>query len=252
MYFLYLNQRRPTSASYLNSAISTLRLHTETVNIWSHIFGTVWFSVSAIQFSASHEGMLVQNEFVIPLYLASAAVCFMCSTLYHVFADHIHASSWQRLDHCGIIIFIWASSVSFVFLSFNGERVLQWLYFTMVNLGATTSLVYLWGMSHSHPRGRRHRIATHIGFGGSATLPALHYMYYCLRLNYDTSLLKAFLSLVVINSIGGGIYATGLVGNVSRNWLDMPGISHNIMHGMVLYGAWIYQSGLSSMHGKLQ
>jgi adiponectin receptor len=249
MLFSYLGQRRPISASYFNSIISTLRLHTETVNIWSHLFGTIWFSLSAIQFSASYKDTLTQNEFVVQLYLASAAFCFICSTLYHVFADHVHASSWQCLDHCGIVVFIWASSISFIFLSFDNERVVQWLYFTMVTLGATTSLVYLWGMSHLHPR-RRHRIATHIGFGGSATLPALHYMYYCLRVNYDTTLLKAFLNLVIINSIGGGIYATGLVERVFGNWLNIPDVSHNIMHGMVIYGAWLYQHGLNSKHAK--
>jgi adiponectin receptor len=232
------------SAAYLDSIISITQLHTESINIWSHLISTVWFGSSAFLFSTNCKDTLAQKGVVIQLYLVSATVCFLCSTLYHVFADHVHASFWQILDHVGIVIFIWASSISFVSLSFHGKQGKQWSYFTLVTLGATMALIHLLRMSRLYLEGRHYRIAIHVGFGASATLPAFHFWRYCPLSNYNTTLLIGFRSLVVINSIGGGIYATRVMDKVGEEWLNVPDLSHNIMHGAVVCGAWVYRNSL--------
>jgi hypothetical protein len=112
--FRSFSRQRLRTASYKEAVISIASPHTKTVNIWSHLLGTTWFGYSAVRFAVTCTGPLTQDTLVILVYLVATALCFACSTLYHLFADHVWESSWLRLDHFGVVCAIWASSISFI------------------------------------------------------------------------------------------------------------------------------------------
>ncbi|KAF1966049.1 hypothetical protein BU23DRAFT_334393 [Bimuria novae-zelandiae CBS 107.79] len=56
---------------------------TETINIWSHLLGTIWFCFSTTIFISNRPPSL--RNTIILLYLMASALCFWCSTMYHMF-----------------------------------------------------------------------------------------------------------------------------------------------------------------------
>ena len=135
-----LGQRRRCTTSYRASIASVVYLHTETLNIWSHLLGAVWFGSSAVRFAAAGSGPPTSDAVAVLIYLTATTLCFASSTLYHIFAGHAHAGAWQLIDHVGIVGNIWASSVSFTLLSFPCRSVEQWMLVALISSAAALSL----------------------------------------------------------------------------------------------------------------
>ncbi|KAH6613168.1 hemolysin-III related-domain-containing protein [Boeremia exigua] len=214
-----LSRRRRGTTSYIDSVASIVRIHTETVNIWTHCLGALRFSASAARlvFAASGSAAETADGAVIVMYLAAAASCFLISSLYHTFANHARADLWQRIDHLGIVAVIWASSVSFTFFAFRCQPGPQWAHISLVTLASGWSLRRLWKIGCKYQAQTACQIS---------------------------SLLAAFAELFVANSIGGALYTTSILDDAIGKELGMPDASHHAMHVVVLFGAWRYQQGL--------
>ena len=245
--FYPFSRQRLHTSSYMACIVSVAGLHTETINIWSHLIGTVWFCCSAARFASTCDHPLASDAAAVLVYLAATALCFASSTLYHIFAGHVHASSWLWMDYVGIVCTIWASSVSFVTFAFDCRPGERWGYIALVTSAAALSLARLANVNDHGPEGRRERLRAHLVFGGLALLPGLH----CWRLYAQEpggDLVKAFWSLAVVSSVGGSIYATHLFDKAIGMELGMPDASHHFMHVMVVARACAYERGLLSAY----
>ena len=249
-YTLNWSRQRPTSSSYIKLIYSVASLHTKTVNIWTHVLSTMIFTASTIKFASMCRAPPTRETFAIFLYLVAGAFCFFCSTLYHIFSDHIAARSWQYVDHLGIVIWIWATSTSFIVFSFRHKKSRRRLHMYMISVASALSTASLTKLQHGGSETQFIRSALHVTFRALSTLPALDYWYFCFCKPRKLEVLWPFLILVIINSIGGGIYATKSLDNSVGKWLGLPDISHNIMHIMAIIGGRIFQKGLISVHNQ--
>ncbi|KAF3037151.1 hypothetical protein E8E11_005042 [Didymella keratinophila] len=242
-----LGQRRRCTTSYAASIASIVCLHTETLNIWSHLLGAVWFCSSAVRFAAAGSGSRTSDAVAVLIYLTATALCFASSTLYHTFADHAHAGVWQLIDHVGIIGNIWASSVSFTLLFFPCQRVERWLFVALVSSAAALCLRRLLRIHQHDVCARQMRLGTHIALGALAALPALRAW---LQRSQDkpAALLKGFAWLFLANSAGGGIYASHLLDKAVGMDMGLPDVSHHVMHVLVVAGALVYAQGILSRY----
>ncbi|KAF1352955.1 hypothetical protein EJ07DRAFT_183156 [Lizonia empirigonia] len=243
-----LGRRRPQASSYGAAVISIASLHTETLNIWSHLLGAIWFGASIVRFAVVRKSPLTRDAVGVSLYLAATALCFASSTLYHVFADHIYAWFWLRIDHVGIVCTIWATSVSFALFALECRQGERWAYTATVTAAAVLSLVRLARVQEHHARCRKDRLSAHIAFGAVATMPGLRCWYLHTR-GQRVELLDEFWSLVIMNGFGCSIYATHLLDKAIGMDLDLPDISHHVMHVTAVAGAWTYQQGLMAVYG---
>jgi adiponectin receptor len=241
------SQCRIYTTFYRKSIVSIAHLHSETINVWSHLFGTLWFCASATRFAVTATSLFFPTAAAILAYLIANVFCFACSTLYHVFADHSEADSWLQLDHLGIVCTIWASSVSFIALSFGCHPGEQYVYTVLVTATAALCSVRLSGISQRNCSERRSRISTYIVLGSLAALPALR----CWYLGRDFGLLNDFVTMVTINTLGGAIYATHLLDKAIGVKLGVPNASHNTMHVLAVAGAMVYEQGLLSTYQDL-
>ena len=242
-----VSRRRPRSISYMTSLRSVTSLHAETVNIWSHLLGTIWFGASAVRFTVARTEPLTQDAVGILIYLAATTLCFASSTIYHVFADHVHACFWLHIDHLGIVCEIWAASVSFVLTTLECRRGEWWVCITIVTAAAALSFNRLARVQEHHVRSRKDRLSAHIAFGVVAAMPAMRCWYVHAegeREGQRAKLLEAFWSLVILNGLGGSVYATHLLDKAMGIDLGFPDISHHVMHITAVAGAWMYQEGL--------
>jgi adiponectin receptor len=234
------SRRRMYTTSYYKSIVSIPHLHSETVNVWSHLFGTLWFCASATRFAGTATSLLSPSAAAILAYLIANVFCFACSTLYHVFADHAEADFWLRLDHLGIVCAIWASSISFVALSFSCHSGEQYVYTVFLTAAAALCSVRLLGNSQHSCSERRSRISMYVALGSLAILPAFR----CWHLGRYFGLLTDFGTLVIINTLGGVIYATHLLDTAIGMKIGVPGASHHTMHVLAVAGACVYEQGL--------
>jgi adiponectin receptor len=127
-----------------------------------------------------------------------------------------------------------------VALSFSCHSGEQYVYTVFVTAAAVLCSVRLLGNSQHSCSERRSRISTYVALGSLATLPAFH----CWHLGRYSSLLTDFGTLVIINTLGGVIYATHLLDKVIGMKLSVPGASHHTMHVLAVAGAWVYEQGL--------
>jgi adiponectin receptor len=193
-----------------------------------------------MRFAVTATSVFSPGAVAILAYLIANVFCFACSTLYHVFADHTEADFWLRLDYLGIVCAIWASSTSFVALSFSCRPGEQYVYMVLVTAAAALCSVRLLVNSQHSCLERRSRISTYAALGSLATFPAFR----CWHLGRDFGLLTDFGTLVIINTLGGVIYATHLFDKAIGMKLGVLGASHQIMHILAVAGALAYEQGL--------
>ncbi|KAH7111771.1 hemolysin-III related-domain-containing protein [Dendryphion nanum] len=229
------SRRRPQSSSYIEAMYSCLGLHSETSNIWSHAFGIVLFLSSAVQLASNPVSST--EKFAILMYLVAVIICLVCSTFYHIFSDHVRAAAWQRGDHLSIICVMWASSLSFSFFSFNEERQ---AYVAFLTITAILPAVRISTFSYSRSQDRWSRIITCIAFGCSTILPT--------AFDPNPDLLQSFWGLVMVNTLGGAVYATNTVDRAFWNNPTNEKLSHATMHVLFVLGTRIYYHGLLSVH----
>jgi adiponectin receptor len=185
------------------------------------LFGSLWFCASATRFAGTATSLFSPSAAAILAFFIANIFCFACSTLYHLFADHAEADSWLRLDHLGIICTIWASSVSFVALSLGCGRGEQYAYMVFVTVAAGLCSLRLSGDVQHSCSERRSRISAYVALGSLATLPAFH-CWYLHTPGRDNGLLSGFGMLIIINTLGGAIYATHLLDKAIRMKLGVP------------------------------
>jgi adiponectin receptor len=244
------SQRREITASYVASAASVMYFHTETLNIWSHLLGTVWFFSSLVHFVATHGGPTTSADAVaVWVYLTATTLCFANSTLYHLFANHTNAGLWQLADHIGIIGSIWSSSISFTILSSSTPSDERWIFVTLLSAAAATSLHRLLRIRSHNPCARQMRISIHIALGALAAIPALR-VWLQRSQDQQVELLADFAWLFLLNGAGGSIYASHVLDKTVGMDIGMPDLSHHVMHVLVILGASIYKQGILSLYCK--
>jgi hypothetical protein len=119
-------------------------------------------------------------------------------------------------------------------------------YIILLSLIAVLGLARLSYVGMNPSGVRQSRITTHGVFGSIAILPSLHYRCTHRAIDPKSGILRAFWTLVVVNAVGGGIYAARIFDNVIGDGIGVPDISHHIMHGTAVFAAWSYQQGLLS------
>lgn len=242
-----LGSPRLSSQSYLDSAYSIWSLHDETINIWSHLVAAGYHGISALVYLTSCQARRVDAEAYATISFAIAATqCFSCSALYHTFSNHRNAGFWQRMDHFGISTFIWASSAAFSVLCFAERPSIRFAYTTVVTAFAMLSLWQLQQDVSHWDEISWARFTIHAIYGSLASLPALHCASSIAHQSSQAQrrLLTSFCTFVLLNSIGGVIYATEFVERITTAESRFVGTSHQVMHIFAIVASLVFQSGI--------
>jgi adiponectin receptor len=75
--------------SFKECFASIFRLHTETVNIWTHLLGTLFFIITLIYFiSRPTSEVHIEKKLTFGAFFVGAIICLLFSTLYHTVYCH--------------------------------------------------------------------------------------------------------------------------------------------------------------------
>lgn len=140
---------RPASYSYNESLLSLTYIHNETVNIYSHLLGALFFvavAVSGLLAYAAHKyGADSIDMFGIGVFLLAAVICLGSSTVAHALCDHSQevAERWSSADFMGILVLITGSFYPGVLYGFYCSRRTVYMYWSLARDADACFLVWM-------------------------------------------------------------------------------------------------------------
>ncbi|XP_041083165.1 adiponectin receptor protein 1-like isoform X1 [Polyodon spathula] len=145
-----LHGHRPPMPSFRACFRSTFRLHTETVNIWTHLVGLILFLALGIltMFRPNMYFMApLQEKVVFGMFFLGAVLCLSFSWLFHTVYCHSEKVSrtFSKLDYSGIALLIMGSFVPWLYYSFYCSPQPRLIYLSVVCvLGIAAIIVSQW------------------------------------------------------------------------------------------------------------
>ncbi|KAF9530243.1 hemolysin-III related-domain-containing protein [Crepidotus variabilis] len=235
-------------------------LHNETVNIHTHLWGSVLFAYLLATFYptyvALYEVTTWKDTFVIALFLVSAIACLTASAFYHTVGCHSQEVSTycHALDYSGIIILIVGSFFPSIYHGFFCDPHTQAFYLTAMALAGLGASYFVLNPEYSKPTHRGARTAVFIGLGLCAVVPLTH----MLSIHSLTELVtKMGVNWLIASGalyIGGALlYANRIPERLAPGSFDYWFASHQIFHVCVVLAALAHYRGvLNSLHYRMQ
>ncbi|KAF2103220.1 HlyIII-domain-containing protein [Rhizodiscina lignyota] len=247
--YRFTNTKRDTAMSFFH-------LSNESFNIWSHALGVILVILFSIFLfpQASFQGQRgAVDVYVAGLYISAAAVCLLCSVVWHTAkstADLKSMSAFASVDMMGISLIVTASMVVTQYAAFYTQPFWQCVYMIPSLLGGLIGLVLPWTSLF-----RRHDLALikidtsrlpvtrrwiRVLFFGMLclqgfVLPSIHMM--CAEgLSAAAEFYRPLMRIFTPIAIGAAIYAARFPESQLPGWFDYLGGSHNLWHVAVLIG----------------
>ena len=132
---------RPSKASYFHSLLSLGHLHNESVNIWSHLLGSLSALAGSVYlYTIVHPRYDSASDYDVlafACFFGGAVLCLGMSATYHALTSHSEAvSRWgNKLDYSGIVLLIVGSYVPTLYYGFFCHPKLMELYLSVVSTG---------------------------------------------------------------------------------------------------------------------
>jgi predicted membrane channel-forming protein YqfA (hemolysin III family) len=168
-------------------------------------------------------------------------ICFGTSTFCHyvLYSRKQLPSSSFLLDHLGIILHIWGTSVSVLLLEVTGSGNNNSI-FLGVTLGGVVCATYL----ITWPREKRERVLV---IGGSGALVLCSVSLYNAVFSDISRLTASYIFMALVNSIGGWFYSHGSIQVLSQRSPKPYTVSgHTLMHLSLLIASIFHASILVS------
>lgn len=243
-----ISGHRPPMPSFKECFASIFRLHTETVNIWTHLLGTMFFVIMAIHvITRPSSEVHLEKKLVFGAFFLGAIVCLLFSTLYHTLYCHSPKISkfFNKLDYCGISVLIVASFIPWLYYAFYCEFGTKVAYLLItVTLGSGCIVVSLWD-KFSTPKYRTHRALLFIAFGLFGFIPTCHYiLLFGFRHAFTTGAAQWLVVMAVLYISGAGLYAARIPERLAPGYFDIWFQSHQIFHVFVVAAACVHYYGI--------
>ncbi|KAL8897214.1 MAG: hypothetical protein Q9192_002693 [Flavoplaca navasiana] len=236
---------RPISNSYLDCLKSSLEVHNETGNIYTHFFATVWMLALPIYFypfaKSNYPDANADDWIIFGLYFLGGAICFFLSTAYHVLSNHSHTvhNVYHRLDLLGISTVTagcFPPGMWYTFPCLAKKTKIYWISLDlMAQLFAATCVLFV-------PRFRQpsYRAIRGILFSFMASSAFYPIIYACLVHGYGQMNVEAganrYLLTIITYLTAVTIYATRIPEKWRPGAFDLWGQSHQIFHILMCIG----------------
>ncbi|KAI6082615.1 mPR-like GPCR protein [Hypoxylon rubiginosum] len=239
---------RPVSHSASACFDSLSYAHNETMNIFTHLIpaigllvcGLVYVSVRLRKHSGGDAG-------IVAALMLSEVACLGLSSMYHTLMCHSRAmeSLWLRLDFVGIILLIFGSFVSSIYVGFWCEAFERTIYWSMSGSLAAISIVIVLAPAFQGPRWRTLRLLTFVCTGLSGLAPIIHEIY---MFGFDQTMKQSGLPYYFAEGglflAGAVVYGTRFPESISPGKFDIYGSSHQIFHILVVMATVCHLAGV--------
>jgi len=230
--------------TYLACLRSLLRIHNETVNIWSHLLGSIFFTVVLVQQLFSHRAADWIDHTSLILQICSYQTALTASALFHTFLCHGPQASqfWLQLDRAGILLSLFATYVRLLVTIFHCHPILRAAHLSVVCLLFTSVILLHFGRGGKRDTSAA-PILPFVGIAVYAVAPLAHWA----TVSESTSVSSTTFAWLLLPYLQGGlgvaVYALGLPEKLlPPGTVDLWGSSHQLWHGLIFSGmlSWYY------------
>lgn len=266
--------------SFVQALSSLFKMHNETLNIWTHLLGFLFFlgltiftvielwqlpvSLSSYLHGSGQDNNATGHSLLLSVklevtkmmdpmlkrttrwpffvFMGGSMCCLFASTICHLFTCHSKplAIFLMRLDYAGIAVMIATSFFPPIYYVFQCTPIWQWIYLGTISLMAVITVGVLFSPACQSGKYRPFRALLFLSMGVSGLIPAVH----AVMTNWHEPLCPI---TVAHEAIMAGFYAIGTmiyVVRIPERWkpglFDLGGHSHNLFHMLVIAGAYTH------------
>ena len=245
---------RPPMQSFSKCFGSMFRMHTETWNIWTHLFGMAMFCVIAFcvyVFGMSKISLLPWYEqLIIGAFFLGAILCLGFSFLFHTVSNHSEdvAHLFGRLDYSGITALITGSCIPCYYYSFYCASFSRYLHIIILILLCFLCLSICLLKKFATPEFRVMRAVLFISFGFYSFIPGVQIILQDGFAYADAAYsLSGLLQMASVYVSGAGLYAARIPERFFPGKFDIWASSHQLFHICVLIAAYLHYDSILNM-----
>ncbi|KAK9490600.1 hemolysin-III related-domain-containing protein [Lipomyces doorenjongii] len=242
---------RQETFSFWKCFQSLAYLHNESVNIYSHLIGSLFFliilAITLDIFLPRYPSTSANDFVVFVIFFVGAVLCLGMSSTYHCLNCHSEsvAKFGNQLDYLGIIFLIVGSFVPTIYYGLHSIPHYMPAFFGLVcGLGAICTILTL-RKEFASPTWRPFRALMFVIFGLSGIIPIT---FGGVKLGYSELYRRIQLQYMITEGalyIGGAaIYAARIPERWRPGHFDLFGSSHQIFHMFVLAAAICHLKGI--------
>ncbi|KAK0399746.1 hypothetical protein QR680_003194 [Steinernema hermaphroditum] len=242
---------RPPLPSFFSCFKSIFSVHTETGNIWTHMYGCVAFFGVALWF-LTRPAVLVNwlDKLVFSTFFIGAITCLGMSCAFHTVQCHSAevGKLFSKLDYTGISLLIVGSFIPWIYYGFYCRRLPMFIYMAMITiLGISAMIVSLWD-KFAEPKFRPLRATVFVAMGLSSIVPAVHFFITDgLSILIEQGALYWLLAMGSMYLIGAALYAFRIPERFFPGKCDIWFQSHQLFHTFVIIAAFVHFHGITEM-----
>lgn len=259
--FLHHNHR-PPMYSFRGCIKSMFRLHTETLNIWTHFLGFLFFVIllAGVYIFGDYITFLFEDVYIhqLPLeeqimllfYFVGALLCLSCSAMFHLFANHSEevSSIFSKLDYSGIAFQITGSSIPAYYYGFYCTTYTKYMHILVLMVLCLLCITVSMWNKFATPAYRPLRFGVFVLFGLYGSIPSIQIF---IRDGYELSALAYSMWGMVIMAatyiFGATLYVLRIPERLFPGKFDIWASSHQLFHVCVVTAALVHYNSLLNM-----
>lgn len=232
--------------------------HNETLNIWTHLIGTIYFVVRGFTWIRAralvhdkgipgHTSSVYDSAMVL-LVLVSSGSCMAASSFFH------WRSCTPKREHMCLVSFDRSGIVCFIFSSFFGGISLGYSCFPTVQKVYLVLTVFASvGMAASLTFPALQECSRWILFVGGlwGLIPTLHWYFFIATKTMLDEFGAGMVAMTILYILSGFVYSSGFPERLAPGMFDLVGASHQLFHCFVFGGAAIYMECIIRIHGLM-
>jgi len=189
-------------------------------------------------------------------FFASAIACLTLSTIYHTCCCHSEKTGkfFQKLDYTGIVFLTTGSFIPSLYYGFYCNPTERFIYMTIATVIGTTCFVICLFDKFGTSEYRGFRAGMFSIFGLSGVLPGVHYVFMegADKALYRVGDLTWLILMAAFYLLGALIYAKRIPERLFPGKCDLLFQSHQIMHLLVIAGAYTAYRRLTSLPEEIK
>ncbi|AED92823.1 Heptahelical transmembrane protein 1 [Arabidopsis thaliana] len=233
--------------SIRDAFFSVFSFHNESLNVWTHLIGFIFFVALTVANIIHHDGFFPVDakspgnvtRWPFFVFLGGSMFCLLASSICHLFCCHSKELNvfLLRIDYAGITAMIITSFFPPIFYIFQCTPRWYFIYLAGITSMGIFTIITLFTPSLSAPKYRAFRALLFASMGLFGIVPAAH----ALVVNWGNPqrnvTLVYELLMAVFYLVGTGFYVGRVPERLKPGWFDRVGHSHQIFHVFVLLGA---------------
>jgi len=229
--------------TYIACLRSVLRIHNETVNIWSHLLGSIFFSVILVQQLFNHSAADWIDHTSLLLQICSYQTALAASALFHTFLCHGPRTSqfWLRLDRAGILLSLFGTYVRVLVAIFHCHPLLRAAHLSVICLLFTSVILLHFGREKR--RDTAAPVLPFVGIAVYAVAPLAHWATVAESTSVSVTTFAWLLLPYLQGGLGVAVYLLCLPEKLlPPGTVDLFGSSHQLWHALIFSGmlSWYY------------